>query len=182
VSFNTYSEAEVEDPLADLLGQDETENVDEEELENNTDEIISDEFDDSVTSPYVECFKIVGSNWEQRYQDALNKCYELLVKKEKIEVRAKEEPENICDKNAIKFEVFHSGQWHIMGYCGVKKIPKLKRTIHIQSVINLEIFNLRRRWIPQIREYRFTAGVNIVKVGRWERDDLNNKYNSLIPL
>jgi hypothetical protein len=35
VSFDTYSEAEVEDPLAHLLGQDESENGDEEELADN---------------------------------------------------------------------------------------------------------------------------------------------------
>ena len=47
--------------------------------------------------------------------------------KKTVQVRAKFEPDNIEDKNAIKFEVLLDGTWYIIGYCGVKKIPKLHK-------------------------------------------------------
>ena len=47
--------------------------------------------------------------------------------KKTVQVRAKFEPDNIEDKNAIKFEVLLDDTWYIIGYCGVKKIPKLHK-------------------------------------------------------
>lgn len=69
-----------------------------------------------------------------------------------------------------------------MGYCGVKKIPKLKRALHYRKIVSLKIHNMIRKWIPQIREFRFTSGINIVKKGKWDKDDLLNVYNSHIAL
>lgn len=113
-----------------------------------------------------------------RYQEGLQKCYDLQVKKQKVELRVKHEHENICDCNALKFEVLSDGQWYILGYCGKKKIPKLKRAICYHQAVYLKMCNLRRIWYPVISDFRFTAGINIVKMGRWEKDDHSNRYNS----
>ena len=42
-----------------------------------------------------EYFPVVGSNWEMRYQDGLNKCYQIQVRKEKVQLRVEHEPGNI---------------------------------------------------------------------------------------
>ena len=128
----------------------------------------------------LEYFLVVGSNWEMRYQDGLQKCYELRVKKENVKLRVEHEPDNISDCNALKFEVLSDGQWFIIGYCGVKKIPKLKRALHHHELVSMELCNLRRIWNAKISEFRFSADINIVKRGKWDKDDPNNRYNSSI--
>lgn len=187
VSFDTYREEKTTD-IQELLNnmhleedEDAIEAVEEEEDQENREDEVSEEENDNEEL-FVECFKIVGSHWEQRYQDALSKCYQLKVTNALVQVRAEAEPDNIRDSNAIKFEVYCDGHWHIMGYCAVRKIPKLKKALHGNSLISLEIFNLKRNWFPQAREFMFIAGVNIVKRGQWEKDDFNNRYNSVIPL
>ena len=152
VNFDSYREEsndENDDILVDLLDEFRLES--DEELVEECDRLL-DEFQDSEDDTtddenhtnYVQCFKIVGSHWEQRYQDSLEKCHELIINKENVIVRAEPEPNNIRDCNAIKFEVHHGGQWHIMGYCGVKEIPKLKRALHRQTIVSLNILNLKR--------------------------------------
>ena len=102
----------------------------------------------------VEYFPVVGSNWEMRYRDGLQKCYEIQqVRKQKAELRVQQESDNISD--------CHDGQWFIIGYCSVKKIPKLKRALHHRQVVSLGLCNLRRLLYPVISEFRFTTGVNI---------------------
>jgi len=114
------------------------------------------------------------------YKDGLNKCYQLQIRKKKVQLEHK--PGNISDSNVLKFEVYSNGQWFIIGYCGVKKIPKLKRALHRGQVLSLELGNLRRIWYPVISEFRFSVGINIVKIGRWDKDDPTNRYNSTIVL
>ena len=50
-------------------------------------------------------FLVVGSNWEIRYQERLQKCYDLQVEKKKVELREEYEPDNISDCNSLKFEI-----------------------------------------------------------------------------
>lgn len=107
---------------------------------------------------------MVGSNWEDRYQEGLQKCFEMQAKRQKVEVRVEHEPDNISDCNALKFEVLFNGHWFIIGYCGVKKIPKLKRALFHHQVISLELSHLRRIWYPAVCDFRFAAGVNILKL------------------
>lgn len=119
---------------------------------------------------------------EERYQEGLNKCYELRVKKETVPIRVEHEPENIADCNALEFEVLADGKWFILGYCGVKKIPKLKKALHHGQVMSIELCKLKRVWYSVISEFRFSGGLNIVKKGSWEKDDPHDVYNSVIDI
>ena len=182
VEFQRQDDQESEDevnPLSELLDCIDSENCsngeEEDEEQGNSEQENQEEQHQQQT---VEYFAVVGSNWEKRYQDGLPKCYDIKVKKQKVNLRVEHEPDNIADCNALKFEVLCDGQWHIIGYCGVKKIPKLKRALHHNQVVSLELCNLRRIWYPPISEFRFVAGVNIVKTGKWEKDDPYNMHNS----
>lgn len=182
VNFDIHRE-EIEDPVAESVEEqasEEEEDVDV-PIDNDRPDSEAEETDDQ-DEINVHCFKIVGSHWEERYQEALYKCYELKTHNNEVKLRAISEPDNIRDCNAIKFEVLHNGEWHIMGYCGVKKIPKLKRAMHNQTIVSLQIYNMIRKWVPQTRQFRFASGINIVKKGRWDKDDLQNVYNSAIAL
>ena len=166
-----------------LLSQDSEESESDEERVAEFSTSITEDLDENVyEQETVEYFPVVGSNWEMRYQDGLNKCYQMQVRKKKVQLRVEHEPGNVSDSNALKFEVYSDGQWFIIGYCGVKKIPKLKRALHSAQVLSLELCNLRRIWYPVISEFRFSAGINIVKMGRWDKDDPTNRYNSTIVL
>ena len=54
---------------------------------------------------YSQVFAIVGSWFEQRYQQGLAICSYAKGQKD-VEIRVQNEPDNIRDTNAIKFEVF----------------------------------------------------------------------------
>ena len=97
-------------------------------------------------------------------------------------MRVEHEPDNISDCNALKFEVLFNGHWFMMWYCGVKKIPKLKRALFHHQVISLELSHLRRIWYPAVSDFRFAAGVNKLKLGQWGKDDPNNRHNSPIDM
>ena len=189
VEFQRQDDQESEDevnPLSELLDCIDSESCsngeEEDEEQGNSEQENQEEQEEQHQQQTVEYFAVVGSNWEKRYQDGLQKCYDIKVKKQKVNLRVEHEPDNIADCNALKFEVLCDGQWHIIGYCGVKKIPKLKRALHHNQVVSLELCNLRRIWYPPISEFRFVAGVNIVKIGKWEKDDPYNMHNSSITL
>ena len=150
--FSPHRDPEDEDgeerivyPLRDLLI-----NSEDEEDESDSDPDSSEPEHEADTGPstekqeFVEYFPIIGSNWEERYQEGLNKCYELRVKKETVPIRVEHKPEIIADCNALKFEVLADGKWFILGYCGVKKIPKLKKALHHGEVMSRELCKLKR--------------------------------------
>ena len=62
------------------------------------------------------------------------------------------EPDNVRDTNALKFMVFQNETWHIIGYCGLNKIPKLKRALHRNEVHSISLDSLKRTIICIQRE------------------------------
>ena len=58
----------------------------------------------------IEYFPVGGFNWEMHYQDGLNKCYQIQVRKKKVQLRVEHKPGNISDSNVLKFEVYSDGQ------------------------------------------------------------------------
>ena len=125
------------------------------ELEDELDASVSDEELNEATESvmYSQYFTIKGAAWEDRYQDCLNLCSSKLLHKEEVKLRAKPESGNIRDKNAIKFEAFLDGEWHILGYCALAKIPKLKKALQNEEITNITIANLRRNWIHQVKDF-----------------------------
>ena len=88
-SFHSHRDPEDEDgeerivdPLRDLLV-----NSEDEADESDSDPDSSEPEHEADTGPsteeqeFEEYFPIIGSNWEERYQEGLNKCYELRVHK-----------------------------------------------------------------------------------------------------
>ena len=137
---------------------------------------------DDDTEYFTQIFAVKGWYWEGRYQEALLKCMELKAAEENVEVRTCFETDNLRDRNAIKFEVLYYAAWHVIGYCGVDKIPKLTKAIRRGEIISFKLKYVRRKWIPKIRAYQHYAAVGITKRGRWNRNDPNNKYNSDLTL
>lgn len=131
---------------------------------------------------FTETFEVKGSYWEGRYQESLVKCMELKAKGENVEVRTCFEPDNLRDRNAIKFEVLYFAAWHIIGYCGVEKIPKLNKAIRLNEIISCKLNYIKRQWIHPVSAFRHYAAVSITKKGRWEKNDPNNKYNSVLTI
>ena len=127
---------------------------------------------------FSETFSVKGSFWATRYQDALKKAVDLKANGVNVPVRASFESSNLKDKNAITFEVFDSTVWLVIGYCGVEKIPKLTKAIKKDEIISFKLCYIKRQWIPKISEFRFYAGVTIIKKDRWDKNDNNNQYNS----
>ena len=83
---------------------------------------------------YPEKFVVIGSWQEGRYQNALAICMWRRSANKELVFKVEHEPDNIRDTNALKFMVFHNEKWHIIGYCGLNKIPKLKRALHRNEV------------------------------------------------
>ena len=148
------------------------------DLEDESDPSVSNEELDEATESvmYSQYFPIKGAAWEDRYQEGLKLCSSKLLHEEEVKVRAQPESGNIRDKNAIKFKAFLDGDWHILGYCTLSKIPKLKKALQNEEITSLTIANLRRNWIHQVKDFRFSGGVNILKKGIWEKHDTRNTY------
>ena len=88
---------------------------------------------------FTDTFAVKGSFWEGRYQESLIKCVERKAKGENVGVRASFEPDNLRDKNAIKFEVLYFAAWHVIGYCGVEKIPKLTKALRRGELLSCKL-------------------------------------------
>ena len=131
---------------------------------------------------YPEKFVVVGSWQEQRYQGALASCMWRRSTKLDLQFNVEPEPGNVKDKNALKFQIFHNNKWHVIGYCGVNKIPKLKRAMHRNEVRSISLETLKRTYAPREKALLYSAALLIVKSGPWDRDDPRNNYNSDIDL
>ena len=116
--------------------------------------VSDDELNEATESViYSQYFPIKGAVWEDRYQEGLKLYSSKLLHKEEVKVRAKLEPGNIRDKNAIKFEAFLDGECHFLGYCALAKFPKLKKALQNEEITNLTIANQRRNWIHQVKDF-----------------------------
>lgn len=149
-------------------------NLEDEEDDNSVDQQSIQSKDDL----HAETFKVKGSVHEDRYQQGLLMCDNAIRKKQTVSVRVKFEPDNIEDRNAIKIEVYFDNVWHIIGYCGVQKIPKLRKAMKGNEIVTVSLLNVKREWIPWQRKFSFYASINIVKRGQWEKDSPKNYYNS----
>jgi hypothetical protein len=129
---------------------------------------------------YPEKFVVVGSWQEQRYQGALAICMWRKSANKELVFKVEHEPDNVRDKNALKFLVFHNEKWHLIGYCGVNKIPKLKRALHQNEVHSISLDSLKRTYAYREKKLLYSASLLIVKRGPWDRDDPRNNYNSNI--
>ena len=152
----------------------EAENV---QAENEEDPPEEDPNADLTDTLYDESFKVKGSYHEERYQQALLKCDGAKRKRDIVPIRAEFEPDNVQDKNAIKFEVFFYHKWLIIGYCNLKKIPKLRKAMKAKEIHSSSLLYVKREFIPWQGKLSFYAGVCIVKKGKWEKDSTNNNYN-----
>lgn len=130
----------------------------------------------------VEQFKIKGSFWEKRYQNAFGILSGQLVRHITPQFRIFPEPDNLKDKNAQRFDVFdpNTNAWLPLGYCPLDKIPKLIKAQRKGEITNIKLESHRRRYIPRINGFKFEGVLSIVKRGKWAKNDLWNTYNSAI--
>ena len=129
---------------------------------------------------YPEKFVVVGSWQERRYQQALAICMWRKSCKKELLFKIEHEPDNVRDKNALKFLVFHNDNWHIIGYCGINKIPKLKSALHQKEVHSISLDSLKRTYAFREQKLLYSASLMIIKESPWNKDDPMNKYNSNI--
>jgi len=106
------------------------------------------------------------------------KCGNAKRQNQAIFARVEFEPDNIQEKNAIKFEVYFNSEWHIIGYCDVGKIPKLRRAMNASEIKTVSLLYAKREWIVWQSKLSFYACISIVKRGQWGKDDYSNHCNS----
>ena len=131
---------------------------------------------------HAENFKVKGSFFQEHYQQALAKCDNAKRQNQAISARVEFEPDNIQDKNAIKFEVYFNNEWHIIGYCDVRKIPKLRKAMNSSEIKTVSLLYVKREWITWQSKFSFYACISIVKRRQWGKDDHSNHYNSNIEI
>ena len=100
--------------------------------------------------------------------------------KKELLFKIEHEPDNVRDKNALEFLVYHNDNWHIIGYCGINKIPKLKSALHQKEVHSISLDSLKRTYAFREQKLLYSASLMIIKEGPWNKDDPMNKYNSNI--
>jgi hypothetical protein len=177
-TVNVENEMEEIQQLTEMLDVEDTESgeyEDDESEDESTDG--NTEFDVNM---YPEKFVVVGSWQEERYQGALAICMWRRSANKELELKVEHEPDNVRDTNALKFLVFHNEKWHIIGYCGVNKIPKLKCALQQNEIQSIRLDSLKRTYAYRERKLLYSASLLIVKHGPWDRDDPMNNYNSHI--
>ena len=137
--------------------------------------IINDE-----SAEFAETFVVVGSWADIHYQQALCMCSFRRSQNLGVEIKLIHEPTNIKDRNAIRFDIFHNDKWYTIGYCGITKLPKLTRAMWNDQIVSTTLSSLKRAWSGLDKKFLFHAAVPIVKIGKWDKDERNNKYNSTI--
>ena len=138
-----------------IASEEETESPASSEEECSAGEEVDDEDNNSEKEYFTEEFAVKGSFWEGRYQESLIKCEERKANEEDVGVRTCFETDNLRDRNAIKFEVLYFAAWHVIGYCGVEKIPKLTKAIRRGEIISCKLKYIKRKWIQPISALTF---------------------------
>ena len=80
----------------------------------------------------------------------------------KREFKVEHEPDNVRDTNALKFLVFHNEKWHIIGYCGVNGIPKLKCAVQQNEIQSVALDSLKRTYAYRERKILYSASLLII--------------------
>ena len=150
------------------------------DVENATDsEYVHDQSDDDDSMHgnakrdvlYPEKFVVVGSWQEQIYQGALAMCMWKRSSNQELVFKVEHEPDNVKDTNALKFLAFHNQKWHVIGYCGVHKIPKLKCALNRNEVHSISLDSLKQTYAYREQKLLYSASLLIVKRGIWDKDD-----------
>lgn len=109
-------------------------------------------------------------------QDNLKMCRDEGKRLLSLPVKLEAEPENVVDSNAITFKVFVKGEWRKIGYVGLPHIPRVKKAIDDDSIINVSISSIMKKTLPSLKTY-LKGFCNILKSGKWAAICLNNVYN-----
>ena len=163
--------------LTEILDMDD--NEDDEDIDDQLEGEQNRNGNTAIDVMYPEKFVVVGSWQEGRYQSALDICMWRSANKELV-FKVEHQSDNIRDTNALKFMVFHNEKWHIIGYCGLNKIPKLKRALHRNEVHSISLDSLKRTFAYREKKLLYSASLVIVKRGLWDKDDRRNHYNSCV--
>ena len=99
VSFSTYRD-QLEGEADGGEGDDEVGSKSDEEETSEQDSEHKDDEDETMT--YAEKFKVVGSSFERRYQQAWSICVFLRTQKKEPQLNVVHERDNIKDKNALE--------------------------------------------------------------------------------
>ena len=166
--------------LTQLLDVEQATDIVEDTNYSSSDEESDGDKDSREDTLYPEKFVVVGSWQEQRYQQALAIIMYRRSNNLKLEFKVEHEPDNVRDSNALKFLVLHNEKWYVIGYCGLNKIPKLKRALHRDEVHSISLDSLKRSYAFMEKRLLYHASLLIVKHGLWDKDDPTNKYNSQI--
>ena len=164
--------------LTEILDMDD--NEDDEDIDDQLESEQNRNGNTAIDVMYPEKFVVVGSWQEGRYQSALAICMWRRSANKQLVFKVEHESDNIRDTNALKFMVFHNEKWHIIGYCGPNKIPKLKRALHRNEVHSISLDSLKRTFAYREKKLLYSASLVIVKRGLWDKDDRRNHYNSCV--
>ncbi|XP_072037948.1 uncharacterized protein [Amphiura filiformis] len=164
---------ENEDDESDCSGDDDEEDVSEQDDEEDDE---SDNDDEVRLVP--ETIRLVGSNFEPRYQVALDKIRDKMSHHETIHIQVKNEPENPMDTNALKVEAELSPAcWTIIGYVPKAKIPKVTSALKYGELVSCKLKGPPFFQLHPVRS-GLAAVVILLKKHAWMHNDNRNTYNS----
>ena len=126
---------------------------------------------------YSEVMRLRGSSFHDNFQIAIKKCQQIRASKNTIPLRLHFEQINLKDENAIVAQAFIDDSWHSLGYIPGKKIAKVSQAMELNQIVEVIIDRIFRQFIFDLGQFRLFVVINIVKKGKWTKDNKNYNYN-----
>ena len=124
------------------------------------------------TTYHTVTFKCIGCHKEVRYQQALERAYQLRSNGTLVPCKFQPEPNNPYDSQAIAF-FCKLNKWEKIGYA----VKEVLAELH-DAIARNEITNVRIKWIKYVIHWQspgWYAGIDVTRNGEWSHTVLRSQ-------
>ena len=93
-------------------------------------------------------------------------------------IQLEQEPDNPKDSNAILVKVCVDDLFLIIGYIGVKKLPKVVSAIRLQEIVDIKFKSVTTWLVRNLNIRKLRCYIQMCKKNKWLPDNELNTYNS----
>ena len=136
------------------------------------------EANDAGDELYTTTFPIKGSTYNDIYQENLKTVQRALRLKTPMTIQLEQEPDNPKDSNAILVKVCVDDLFLIIGYIGVKKLPKVVSAIRLQEIVDIKVKSVTTWLVRNLNIRKLRCYIQMCKKNKWLPDNELNTYNS----
>jgi hypothetical protein len=140
------------------------------------------EANDASDELYTTTFAIKGSTYNNIYQVNLKTVQSALRLKKPMTIQLEKEPDNPKDSNVILVKVCVDDLFLIIGYIGVKKLPKVVSAIRLREIVVIKVISVTTWLVRNLNFRKLRCKVRVLHLYRTvnkhqsHREIHKNKY------